>query len=141
MPFGITNALATFMDMMNRIFKDYLDEFVIIFIDGIFIYSKDEDQHAEHLKIVMLMWKVQKLYSKLKKCEFWLDSVVFLGHIINGNDTSVDWLQSTTVSEVWSFLGLAGYYRRFVQDFSKIGLPLIKLTRKGEPFIWTKKRE
>ena len=84
MPFGVTNAPATFMDLMNWIFKDYLDEFVIVFIDDILINSKDEDQHAKHLKIIM------HLYAKFKKCEFWLNSVVFLGHIINDNGISVD---------------------------------------------------
>ena len=150
MPFGVTNAPAAFMDLMNRIFKRYLDEFVIVFIDDILIYSKDEDQHAEHLRIVLQILKDQRLYAKFKKCEFWLDSVVFLGHIINGEGISVDtqkiraivdWQQPKTVFEVRSFLGLAGYYRRFVKDFSKIAVPLTELTRKKEPFVWTEKRE
>ena len=150
MPFGVTNAPAAFMDLMNRIFKNYLDEFVIVFIDDILIYSKNEDQHAEHLRIVLQTLKDQRLYAKFKKCEFWLDSVIFLGHIINRDGISVDtqkikaimdWPQPKTVFEVRSFLGLAGYYRRFVKDFSKIAVPLTELTRKGEPFVWTEKRE
>ena len=112
MLFGVTNTPKIFMDLMNRIFKDYLDKFVIVFIDDILIYSKDEDQHAEYLKIVRQTLKDRKLYAKFKKCEFFLDSVVFLGHIISGNGilvdlqkvkAIVDWPPPTMGLEVQSF--------------------------------------
>ena len=90
MPYKVTNAPATFMDLMNQIFKIYLNEFVIVFIDDILIYSKDEDQHANHLRIVLQTLKDQRLYAKFKKCEFWLDGVVFGGHIINRDGISVN---------------------------------------------------
>ena len=90
MPFKIPNAPAVFIDLMNRFFKNYLDEFFIVFIEDIFIYSKDEDQHAKHLRIVLQTLKDQKLYAKFKKCEFWLNSVIFFGHIINKDGISID---------------------------------------------------
>ena len=139
MPFGVTNALAAFMDLMSRVFKNYLNEFVIVFIDDFLIYLKDEDQHAEHLRIVLQTLKDQRLYAKFKKCEFWLDNLIFLGHIINRDGISVDtqkikeivdWQQPKIVFEIQSFLGLAGYYRRFIKDFSKVVVLLIELTRK-----------
>lgn len=150
MPFGVTNAPAAFMDLMNRVFKRYLDDFVIVFIDDILIYSESEEQHAEHLQIVLQTLKEHKLYAKFKKCEFWIDEVVFLGHVINSKGIAVDsqkieaivkWPKPMTVTEVRSFMGLAGYYRRFVQDFSKIATPVTELTKKGEPFVWTERRE
>ena len=123
MPFGLTNAPAAFMDLMNRVFKQYLDKFVIVFIDDILIYSRDKEEHKEHLKIVLQVLKEKQLYAKFKKCEFWLEQVVFLGHVVSKDGISVDpskveavikWPTPTNVSEVRSFLGLAGYYRRFV---------------------------
>lgn len=150
MPFGVTNAPAAFMDLMNRVFSKYLGNFVIVFIDDILIYSKDEGHHAEHLRMLLQTLREKKLYAKFKKCEFWLKSVVFLGHVVSGDGISVDpakveavlnWPRPTTPTEVRSFLGLAGYYRRFIQDFSKIAMALTELTQKGEPFIWTNRRE
>ena len=143
MPFGVTNAPAAFTDLMNRIFKTYLDEFVVVFIDDILIYSKDRLEHEHHLRTVLQILRERKLFAKLKKCEFWLDEVVFLGHVINKEGILVDpqkieaivnWPTPTNVTEVRSFMGLAGYYRRFVKDFSKIAVPLTQLTRKGQPF-------
>ncbi|KAL7003706.1 hypothetical protein U1Q18_052414 [Sarracenia purpurea var. burkii] len=90
MPFGVTNAPAAFMDLMNRVFKEFLDEFVIVFIDDILIYSKSDDEHKEHLRKVLHTLRSHKLYAKLKKCEFWLREVAFLGHMINSNRISVD---------------------------------------------------
>ena len=124
MPFGLTNAPAAFMDLMNRVFKEFLDKFVIVFIDDILVYSRTKEEHAAHLTQVLEVLKVKQLYAKFKKCEFWLDRVVFLGHVISGAGISVDpskveainnWMQPTNPSEVRSFLGLAGYYRRFVE--------------------------
>nr|GFA23311.1 putative reverse transcriptase domain, aspartic peptidase domain protein [Tanacetum cinerariifolium] len=121
MPFGLTNALAVFMDLMNRIFHEYLDKFVIVFIYNILVYSKMKEEHEEHLRIV-----------------------AFLGHIMSANGITMDpakieaitkWPRPKTVTDVRSFLGLAGYYRRFVEGFSRLALPLTKLMRKGEKFV------
>ncbi|GAU10603.1 hypothetical protein TSUD_418240, partial [Trifolium subterraneum] len=145
MPFGLTNAPAIFMDYMNIIFQPYLDKFVVIFIDDILIYSKDPQEHAEHLRIVLNILREKQLYAKFSKCEFWLSEVKFLGHVISQGGVSVDpskveavlnWERPRTVSEVRSFLGLAGYYRRFIFGFSEISLPLTRLTRKGATFVW-----
>ena len=150
MPFGLTNAPAVFMDVMNRIFRDYLDQFVVVFIDDILIYSKTEAEHVEHLRIVLTKLRKEKLYAKLKKCDFWLKQVAFLGHIISAEGITVDpqkidaiikWPRPTTVTEIRSFLGLAGYYRRFVEGFSQLAVPLTKLTRKGVKYIWSENCE
>ncbi|KAD4385652.1 hypothetical protein E3N88_25821 [Mikania micrantha] len=150
MPFGLTNAPAVFMDLMNRVCKPYLDQFVIVFIDDILIYSKNKKEHEQHLKTVLELLKEERLYAKFSKCEFWLREVQFLGHVINSDGIHVDpakieainnWDVPTTPTEIRSFLGLAGYYRRFISNFSKIALPLTKLTQKSEPFVWTQKQE
>ena len=145
MPFGLTNAPAIFMDLMNKVFHPYLDQFVIMFIDDIFVYSKNVDEHAMHLRIVLQTLRDRELYAKFSKCEFWLNEVVFLGHVISGGGIFVDpkkieaivsWEQPKNVSEVRSFLGLAGYYRRFVEHFSLLTAPLTRLTRKGVRYEW-----
>ncbi|KAL4028437.1 hypothetical protein IC575_011634 [Cucumis melo] len=147
MSFGLTNAPAVFMDLMNRVFREFLDTFVIVFIDDILIYFKTEAEHEEHLRIVLQTLRDNKLYAKFSKCEFWLKQVSFLGHMVSKAGVSVDpaeieavtgWTRPSTVSEVRSFLGLAGYYRRFVENFSRIATPLTQLTRKGAPFVWSK---
>ncbi|KAL0561145.1 hypothetical protein IC582_001565 [Cucumis melo] len=147
MSFGLTNAPAVFMDLMNRVFREFLDTFVIVFIDDILIYSKTEAEHEKHLRMVLQTLRDNKLYAKFSKCEFWLKQVSFLGHVVSKAGVSVDpakieavtgWTRPSTVSEVRSFLGLAGYYRRFVENFSRIATPLTQLTRKGAPFIWSK---
>jgi hypothetical protein len=123
MPFGLTNAPSIFMDLMNRMFHEYLDSFVVIFIDNILVYSTNLVKHEEHLKIVMEVLREKKLFAKLKKCEFWLEEVSFLGHAVNKIGLAVnpakvkavvEWEQLTNVREICSFLGLAGYYRRFI---------------------------
>ena len=148
MPFGLTNAPVIFMDLMNRIFRPYLDKFVVVFIDDILIYSHDETEHAEHLRTVLQILRDNQLYAKFSKSEFWLREVDFLGHIVSGEgikvDTSkisaiVDWKPPRNVSEVRSFLGLVGYYRRFVEGFSMIATPLTRLLRKDVKFEWTEK--
>ena len=143
MAFGLTNAPAAFMDLMNRVFKDYLDKFVIVFIDDILVYSRSRDEHEEHLTPTLQKLKEEKLYAKLKKCEFWLEKVAFLEHIVSKEGISVDpakvevvsnWSRPRNTSELRSFLGLAGYYRRFVEGFSKIATPLTHLMRKNHKF-------
>ena len=116
MPFGLTNTPTTFMDLMNMMFHEYLDRFVIVSIDDILIFSKSMEEHEEHLRFVFQILREKKLYAKFKKCEFWLDQVVFLGHVISEAEISVDpskvevvvnWARPTNVSKVRSFLGLA----------------------------------
>ncbi|XP_050133164.1 uncharacterized protein LOC126609229 [Malus sylvestris] len=145
MPFGLTNAPAAFMRLMNEVFQEYLDKFVIVFIDDILVYSKSKSDHIRHLNLVLRKLREHRLYAKFSKCQFWLDQVAFLGHVVSAQGIQVDpqkiaavenWEQPRTVTEVRSFLGLAGYYRRFVQDFSMIALPLTKLTRKDVKFEW-----
>ncbi|WKA05303.1 hypothetical protein VitviT2T_023277 [Vitis vinifera] len=145
MSFGLTNALVAFMDLMNRVFKSYLDKFVADFIDDILVYSKSREEHERHLSIVLQTLRDKQLYAKLRKCEFWLDKVSFLGHVVTKNDISVNpgkvdvmsiWRRPNTVAEIRSFLGLAGYYRWFIEGFSKIALPLTRLTKKGVKFEW-----
>ena len=123
MPFGLTNAPAAFMDLMNRVFRPYVDQFVVVFIDDILVYSKDAQEHEQHLRIVLETLREKKLYAKLSKCDFWLKEVSFLGHIVSAEGIRVDpakieavvnWKSPQNVTEVRSFLGLAGYYRRFV---------------------------
>ncbi|GKD06404.1 putative reverse transcriptase domain-containing protein [Tanacetum coccineum] len=150
MPFGLTNAPAVFMDLMNRVCKPYLDKFVIVFIDDILIYSKNEKEHEEHLKAILGLLKEEKLYAKFSKCEFWIPKVQFLGHVIDSQGIHVDpakiesikdWASPKTPTKIRQFLGLAGYYRRFIEGFSKIAKSMTKLTQKGIKFDWGEKEE
>ncbi|KAJ0587246.1 putative nucleotidyltransferase, Ribonuclease H [Helianthus annuus] len=150
MPFGLNNAHAVFMDLMNHVCKPFLDRFVIVFIDDILIYSKSKTEHTQHLRSVLELLQGNRLYAKFSKCEFWLEEVQFLGHIVNSQGIHVDpakievvksWVTPKSPSDVRSFLGLAGYYRRFIADFSKIVVPLTSLTYKDKPFIWGTKQE
>ena len=145
MSFGLTNASATFMDLMNKDFQPYLDRFFIVFIEDILVYSGSLEEHSEHLRIVLQTLRERQLYAKFSKCQFWLDKVAFLGHVISAEGVSVDpqkieavvnWKPPKNVSEVRSFLGLAGYYRKFVEGFSKIAAPLTKLIRKDVKYDW-----
>lgn len=145
MPFGVTNAPGVFMEYMNHIFWSYLDKVVVVFIDDILIYSKSEGEHVDHLRIMLQVLKERQLYVKLSKCEFWLETVSFLGHVISGEGIVVDpskvdavlqWEAPKSVTEIRSFLGLAGYYRRFIEGFSKLDLPLAQFTCKGKAFVW-----
>ncbi|WVZ63577.1 hypothetical protein U9M48_013200 [Paspalum notatum var. saurae] len=150
MSFGLTNAPTYFMNLMNKVFMEYLDNFVVVFIDDILIYSKTEEEHEEHLRLVLQKLREHKLYAKLSKCEFWLDQVPFLGYIVSKGGIMVDpskissvmdWKVPEVMKEVCGFLGLAGYYRRFIESFSKIAKPMTSLLEKGVPFIWTKERQ
>ncbi|GJU15419.1 putative reverse transcriptase domain-containing protein [Tanacetum coccineum] len=147
MLFGLTNAPAVFMDLMNRVCKPYLDKFVIVFIDDILIYPNSEEEHEEHLKLIL---ELEELYAKFSKCEFWLSKVQFLGHVIDSEDIHVDpsktesikdWESPKTPIKIHQFLGLAGYYRRFIEGFSKIAKPMTKLTQKNAKFNWSEKAE
>ncbi|GJZ32382.1 putative reverse transcriptase domain-containing protein, partial [Tanacetum coccineum] len=147
MSFGLTNAPALFMDLMNCVFHEYLDRFVIVFIDDILVYLKTREEHEDNLRIVLEILQQKKLYAKFSKCDFWLGQVALLGHIVSADVITMDlakvkaitkWLSHTTMIEVRSFLGLGGYFRKFVEGFSLLGLPLTKLMRKGEKFVWNK---
>nr|GFA52265.1 putative reverse transcriptase domain-containing protein [Tanacetum cinerariifolium] len=131
------------MDLMNRVCKPYLDKFVIVFIDDILIYSKDEKEHEEHLKAILELLKKEELYAKFSQCEIWIPKVQFLGHVIDSQGIHVDpakiesvkdWASPKSPTEIRQFLGLAGYYRRFIEGFSKIAKPITKLTQKKVKF-------
>jgi hypothetical protein len=143
MSFGLTNALAYFMYLMNKVFMEYLDKFVVVFIYAILIFSKTEEEHEKHLRMVLEKLRSNQLYAKFSKCEFWLTEVAFLGHVIYAGGISVDpskikdmlnWMPLMNALEIQSFLGLVGYYRRFIKDFSKIAKPMTRLLEKNKDF-------
>ncbi|XP_022964749.1 uncharacterized protein LOC111464739 [Cucurbita moschata] len=145
MLFGLTNASATFMGWMNEVFKEFLDSIMIVFINDILVYYKTKEQHKKHLRKVLTTLRMNKLFAKFCKCELWAKQIGFLGHVVSHMGITIDpakieavknWPRPTTVTEVQSFLGLAGYYRQFVQGFSKIATPLTGLTKKGKLFTW-----
>jgi hypothetical protein len=140
MSFGLTNALAYFMYLMNKVFMEYLDKFVVVFIDDILVFSKTEEEHEKHLRLVLKKLRSNKLYAKFSKCEFWLTKVAFLGHVISAGGVLVDpskvkdvlnWMPPTTASDI---LALAAYCRRFIKDFSKIAKSMMKLLEKNKAF-------
>ena len=150
MSFGLTNTPAYFMNLMNMVFRDFLDKFVVVFIDDILIYSKTEEEHEQHLRLVLQRLQEHQLYAKLSKCEFWIDEVPFLGHIISKGgileDPSkvqevLDWEVPETQKKFREFLGLAGYYPKFIENFSKISKPLTSLLEKDAKFEWTEARQ
>jgi hypothetical protein len=119
MSFGLTNALTYFMYLMNKVFIEYLDKFVVVFIDDILVYSRSEEEHKEHLRLALQKLRENRLYAKLSKCEFWMKQVAFLGHVILKGGIYVDpckvqdvlsWNAPMSVGDIWSFLELAGYY-------------------------------
>jgi hypothetical protein len=145
--FGLTNAPAYFMYLMNKVFMEYLDKFVVVFTDDILIFSKMKEEHEKHLRMVLEKLRSNQVYAKFSKCEFLLTEVAFLGHVISAGGISVDlskvkdvlnWMPPTNASKIQSFLGLASYYRRFIKDFSKIAKPTIRLLEKNKDFDWTK---
>nr|GEV07041.1 putative reverse transcriptase domain-containing protein [Tanacetum cinerariifolium] len=141
MPFGLTNAPTVNMDLMNRVCKPYLVKFVIIFIDEILIYSRNKEEHTNHLRTILELLRKEKLYAKFSKCDFWIRTVQFLGHLIDSQGLHVDpakieavknWASPTTPTKIRQFLGLADYYRGFSKDFSKIAKSLTILTQKDK---------
>jgi hypothetical protein len=150
MSFGLTNAPAYFMFLMNSVFMPELDKFVLVFIDDILVYSRNEQEHTMHLHTILQRLRDHRLYAKLSKCDFWLREIKFLGHTISQDGISVDpkkmqevmnWEPPTTVQQIRSFLGLAGYYRRFILDFSRIAKPMTELLKKGVKYEWSQKCE
>jgi hypothetical protein len=147
MSFGLTNAPGHFMYLMNSVFMPELDKFTVVFIDDILVYSKSTEDHEEHLRVMLQRLRGHQLYTKFSKCEFWISEVPFLGHVISWEGIVVDpskvrdvldWELPKSIHQVWSFLGLAGYYRRFIPNFSKISKPITKLLKKGTEYVWSK---
>ncbi len=145
LPMGLCNAPSTFMRLMNETFRDLLDKSVLVFLDDILVFSKTEAEHAAHVREVLMRLRANKLYAKRSKCEFFRKEVEFLGHRIGAEGLAVSqdkvesvrtWQRPKDVSDVRSFLGLAGFYRRFVKDYSKIALPLTELTKEAVGFRW-----
>jgi hypothetical protein len=145
MSFGLTNASAYFMYLMNKVFMKYLDKFVVVFIDDIFVYLGSEEEHEEYVHLALQKVRELRLYAKLSKCEFLMKQVTFLGHIISNGGISVDpskvqdvlsWNAPTSVGDIKSFLGLERYYRRSIEGFSKISKPMTELLEKDKKFEW-----
>jgi hypothetical protein len=145
MPFGLTNAPSTFMCLMNEVLRPFIGLFVVVYFDDILIYSKTMEEHFEHLSVVFDALCAARLFGNVDKCIFCTQRVSFLGYVVTPKGIEVDsskiaairdWPKPTTVTQIRSFLGLAGFYRRFVHDFSSIAAPLHELTKKGVPFSW-----
>ena len=145
-PFGITNAPATFMRLMNSVFSMYLDKFVLVFLDDILIYSKNEEEHEEHLRMDLKLLREHKLYAELSKHDFYKNQIHYLGHIISKDGILVDlenieaimnWPTPKNVTVVRYFMGLLGYYRRYIEGFSKVAHPITSLQKNGIKFEWT----
>jgi hypothetical protein len=144
--FGLTNALAYFMNMMNNVFMDELDKFVVVFIDDILVYSSTAEELEQHLRVVLEKLRQNQLYDKFSKCEFWLKEVTFFGHVLTAEGVAIDpakikamkeWEQPHNLTDIHSFLGLAGYYHRFIENFSKIAKPMTNLLKKANVFEGT----
>jgi hypothetical protein len=150
MPFGLTNAPATFMRLMNDVFRPLLDKCVVVFLDDILVFSRTHQEHEQHLRMVFGILRQHKLYAKLSKCQFGSSEVEFLGHVIGAEGIKpmqdkvaaiTEWEAPTSVTEVRSFLGLTGYYRRFVRGYATLALPLTQLTKNDVPFRWTRETQ
>jgi hypothetical protein len=146
MSFGLTNAPIHFTYLMNSVFMPELDKFMVVFIDDILIYSKNEEEHARHLRIVLTRLREHQLYAKFSKCAFWLEEIQFWGHVLSAKGFAVDpskvkdsleWKPPTTVHQVRSFLGLAGYYRQFIPGFSNLVKPITSLLKNDTKFNWS----
>jgi hypothetical protein len=143
--FSLTNASDYFMNMINKVFMDELDKFVVVFIDDILVYSSTAEEHEQHLRVVLEKLRQNQLYAKFSKYEFWLEEVTFLGHVLTVESVAIDpakieavkeWEQPRNPIDIRSFLGLASYYRRFIQNFSKIAKPMTNLLNKAKEFEW-----
>lgn len=150
LPFGLTNAPATFMTLMHDIFRPYLDDFIVIYLDDILVFSKTKEDHIQHLRTVLEVLRKHQLYAKLSKCDFLKTEVDFLGHVVTPEGIKMDpkkltaiqdWPQPTNLKEVQSFLGLVNYYRRFIRNHAELCAPLTDLTRKEQPFTWTQQQQ
>ena len=150
MPMGLANAPATFQAMMNDVLREYIGKFVVVYLDDILIYSRNDAEHADHLHMVLKKLREHKLFDKLSKCEFFKKELEFLGHRVSARGISVledkvkalwEWPTPRDKTEVWSFLGLGNYYRRFVPRFSELAKPMTDLTKKDAPFRWTSECE
>ena len=139
MPFRLTNVPAAFMDLMHRVFQPYLDQFIVVFADDILIYSQSKEEHEDHFRIILQVLREHQLYAKFSKCEFCITKVWFSGHLVLASGVSMDpekveavmsWERPKSVFEVHRFLGLARYYRRFIEDFSRLAAPMTRLTQK-----------
>jgi hypothetical protein len=148
--FGFSNTPIVFMCLMNIVFKDYLYKFVIFFLDDILVYSNSEEEHEQHMRMVLQVLREHQLYAKLSKCSFYQEKNRYLGHIISKDGTVVDlekieaireWSAPKNMMEVRSFMGLAGYYKRFIRGFSRIAHPITSLQRKEKKVHWTKECE
>jgi len=145
-PFGLSNAPIVFMYLMNGVFRSYLDKFVIVFLDDILIYSKSEEEHEQHLRMVLWVLREYQIYAKLSKCSFYQRQIHYLGHIILEEGTTMDptkikfieeWTTPINVAKVRYFMGLSGYYKRFIEGFSQIVHQITSLQKKGARFEWT----
>ena len=150
MPFGLTNAPSVFMRLMNTVLAEHIDQFVIVFVDDILIYSKDEKQHQQHVRAVLEKLRHAQLYANIDKCTFYQPSIEFLGHIVSASgiamdpkkvDAVVSWPPPANQHDVRAFLGLAGYYRRFIDDFSQLASPLTNLLRNDVSFEWSEQQQ
>lgn len=149
MPFGLTNAPATFQELMNKIFEKYMRKFVLVFFDDILVFSEDMEEHKRHLKIVLDLLRAHQLQANMSKCTFGTNQVEYLGHVIPGNGVEttptkiqdvLNWKTPTTVTQLRGFLGLTGYYRRFIQGYAEICRPLHQVLKKNS-FQWSTQQE
>lgn len=149
MPFGLCNAPATFQSLMNQVFNQFLRKFILVFFDDILIYSKTFDDHLHHLELTLATLRANQLYAKMSKCQFGQDNIEYLGHVISHEGVAtdptkiqcmIDWPKPTSVKSLRGFLGLTGYYRKFIKDYGFISKPLTDMLKKGG-FIWSSESE
>jgi len=140
MPFGLSNAPSTFMRLMNEVLKPFIGHFVVVYFDDILVYSRDEQDHKRHLRLVFQVLREQNLYAKMEKCEFFTSQLTFLGYVVSARGIQVDpskveavqsWPVPKSITEVRSFHGLASFYRRFIKDFSSLMAPITECMKRG----------